>query len=261
MASNTKTSDRVEDIMDSLNSLEDILAPLLAKPLSDTLSKLEVLDQAKLQTTLAYVAQDLIFMYLKTRGIDPATHPVMGQMTEIAKYFNKIKDAEDPAKRKLVVDKGAAKRFIDSALSDALSSVAPAERELAPTSARDVNQKGGLEAHLKKTEKMIERERLQEESSSDEDEDIRMFDGDEAEKRVEVSSKPEPRTEFSDSEAVLRYSSPTPEPPESTAGKRKRVAMDPFQGYDGSSKADPPTAANQSDLKKKKKPKKDKRAI
>ncbi|KAG8896607.1 hypothetical protein FRC01_011706, partial [Tulasnella sp. 417] len=153
----------------------------------------------------------------------------MGQMTEIAKYFNKIKDAEDPAKRKFIVDKGAAKRFIDAALSDALSSVAPAERELAPTSARDVNQKGGLEAHLKKTEKMIERERLQEESSSDEDEDIQMFDDDPVEGKVEVSSKPEPRTGASDVEADSRSSSPTLKPPESTAGRGKRVAMDPFQ--------------------------------
>ncbi|KIO21399.1 hypothetical protein M407DRAFT_126362 [Tulasnella calospora MUT 4182] len=230
MASNVNTSDRVEDVMDSLDSLEDILAPLLAKPLSDTLSKLEVLEQAKLQTTLAYVTQDLIFMYLKARGIDPATHPVMGQMTEIAKYFNKIKDAEDPAKRKLTVDKGAAKRFIDAALSDALSSVAPAERGLAPTSARDANQKGGLEAHLKKTEKMIERERLHEESSSDEDEDIQMFDGDEAEEKVEASSKLAPRTGANDAGAESRSSSSTLKPPESTAEKMKRVAMDPFQG-------------------------------
>ncbi|KAG8940354.1 hypothetical protein FRC04_005409 [Tulasnella sp. 424] len=263
MASNNKTSERVEDVMDSLDSLEDILAPLLAKPLSDTLAKLETLDRAKLQTTLAYVTQDLIFMYLKTRGIDPATHPVMGQMTEVAKYFSKIKEAEDPAKRKLVVDKGAAKRFIDAALSDALSSVAPAERELAPTSARDINQKGGVEAHLKKTEKMVEREKLQEESSSDEDEDVQMFDGEEVEEEVEVeaASKAGPRTTANPAAAEPKSSSSASNPPESAAGKRKRVVMDPFQGYDAPSAREPSIAENQPDQKKKKKPKKDKRAV
>ncbi|KAG8987852.1 hypothetical protein FRB90_003105 [Tulasnella sp. 427] len=258
--------------MDSLDSLEDALAPLLAKPLADTLGKLDVLDRAKLQTTLAYVAQDLIFMYLKTRGIDPATHPVMGQMTEISKYFNKIKEAEDPAKRtftlpylasppltpvltpqpslhgagKFAVDKGAAKRFIDAALSDALSSVAPADRELAPTSATDVNQKGGLEAHLKKTEKMIERERLEEEESSEEDGDLEMFDGEEKSKLSKTEG------------AVPKPPSP---PLEVGVAKRKRAVIDPFQGYEGPAPVEPSKSAGRStpDQKgNKKKRKKDK---
>ncbi|KAG8991587.1 hypothetical protein FRB90_001296 [Tulasnella sp. 427] len=247
MAAASKTSDRVEDVMDSLDSLEDALAPLLAKPLADTLGKLEVLDRAKLQTTLAYVAQDLIFMYLKTRGIDPATHPVMGQMTEISKYFNKIKEAEDPTKRKFAVDKGAAKRFIDAALSDALSSAAPADRELAPTSATDVNQKGGLEAHLKKTDKMLERERLEEEESSEEDEDLEMFDGEEEKSELRKTEGAVPKP---------------PSPPlEVGAAKRKRAVMDPFQGYEGPVSVEPSKSAGRStpDQKgSKKKRKKDK---
>lgn len=57
-------------------------------------------------------------VYLKTRGVDPLTHPVMQQMVsyvrrgemntfahrnpqgEVKKYFDKIKEAEDPAKSK-----------------------------------------------------------------------------------------------------------------------------------------------------------------
>lgn len=69
-----KDSETVEDIMDSLDTLEDVLAPLLSAPLPETLSKLDVLDRAKLQTTLAYVTQDLIFsgVFLLSRACSMA---------------------------------------------------------------------------------------------------------------------------------------------------------------------------------------------
>lgn len=57
----TKHAGTVEDLMDSLESLEDVLEPLLSSPLPDTLAKLNVLERAKMQATLAYVTQDLVF--------------------------------------------------------------------------------------------------------------------------------------------------------------------------------------------------------
>ena len=58
----TSLSETVEDLMDSLDTLEDVLAPVLdAGPLSSTLEKLDVLERAKLQATLTYVTQDLVF--------------------------------------------------------------------------------------------------------------------------------------------------------------------------------------------------------
>lgn len=57
----TKHAETVEDLTDSLESLEEVLEPLLSSPLPDTLAKLNVLERAKMQATLAYVTQDLVF--------------------------------------------------------------------------------------------------------------------------------------------------------------------------------------------------------
>lgn len=60
MASN-KHAETVEDIMDSLDTLEEVLAPVFASPLPDTLAKMGALERAKIQTMLAYVTQDLVY--------------------------------------------------------------------------------------------------------------------------------------------------------------------------------------------------------
>jgi len=52
--------DTISAIDDDLDSLEEVLEPLLAKPLEETLEKLSVLDQAKLQTSIPYVLYDLV---------------------------------------------------------------------------------------------------------------------------------------------------------------------------------------------------------
>jgi len=52
--------DAISAIDDDLDSLEELLDPLLAKPLEETLEKLSVLDRAKLQTSIPYVLYDLI---------------------------------------------------------------------------------------------------------------------------------------------------------------------------------------------------------
>ncbi|KAG8966556.1 hypothetical protein FRC03_011694 [Tulasnella sp. 419] len=107
----------LQDTMDSLDELKEVLDPLLAAPLSETLSKLSTLEKAKLQTSIAYVIQDLIFMYLKTQGIQPTSHPVISELARIQGYMKKIKEAENPSKRQLALDKEAAGRFIAAALA------------------------------------------------------------------------------------------------------------------------------------------------
>lgn len=56
-----KYAETVEDAVDSLDTLEDVLAPILASPLPETLAKLGPLERAKLQAMLAYVTQDLVY--------------------------------------------------------------------------------------------------------------------------------------------------------------------------------------------------------
>jgi hypothetical protein len=54
---------------------------LLAKPLNETLAAEESeLEKATAQVTLAYVVYDLIWIYLRTKGIDPMQHPVINEL-------------------------------------------------------------------------------------------------------------------------------------------------------------------------------------
>ncbi|KIJ39291.1 hypothetical protein M422DRAFT_230797 [Sphaerobolus stellatus SS14] len=103
---------------DSLDNLEEVLGPLFEKPLFDISSELDLLQKAKLQVLLPYVVNDLIFVYLKTRGINPKEHPVVAELDRIKQYFAKIKNAEDPEKRKFAVDQQAASRFIKHAIKE-----------------------------------------------------------------------------------------------------------------------------------------------
>jgi exosome complex protein LRP1 len=52
--------DTISAIDDDLDTLEDLLEPLMAFPLEETLEKLSVIERAKLQTTIPYVVNDLI---------------------------------------------------------------------------------------------------------------------------------------------------------------------------------------------------------
>ena len=107
----------LEDLEVNIDELETALEPLLTKPLAQTANNLPLLDRAKLYATTVYAIENLIFNALKVAGVDPATHPVKTELERVKQYFAKIKDAENPAKQNLSLDKQAAGRFIKAALS------------------------------------------------------------------------------------------------------------------------------------------------
>ncbi len=121
---------KLQSLTSAFSDLDDQLSPLFAQSLPETLVHLEPIQQAKLQTALSYVVYDLIFskyfrmvcrrinvtcstVYLKTKGIDPKTHPVISELVgsllqpcqayltlkqdRIKQYFDKIQNAENPA--------------------------------------------------------------------------------------------------------------------------------------------------------------------
>ncbi len=89
-------------LSDSLDGLEAILDPLFEQTLQQNLDKLDAIQKAKMSVLVAYVIQDLVMsvyfvpsvlfvllmfyaeVYLKTKGIDPKTHPVTTEMVEFA---------------------------------------------------------------------------------------------------------------------------------------------------------------------------------
>jgi hypothetical protein len=125
----------VTDLNASLSAFEHAhLQPLLAASLKDTLGQVEGdIDRAKLLVTLGYVIEDLVWseslpyclllvglglqdgqeeltytrptsfpltlVYLKTKGINPETHPVVPELQRIKSYFTKIQTAVNPPKR------------------------------------------------------------------------------------------------------------------------------------------------------------------
>lgn len=77
------------------------------------------LTASKMLVSAAYVYLDMIWMYFKTKGIDPSTHPVHAELERVHAYFDKLKntgtsDVEKPSNR-LRVDADASKRVVQAA--------------------------------------------------------------------------------------------------------------------------------------------------
>ncbi|KAF8506818.1 hypothetical protein F5888DRAFT_1645560 [Russula emetica] len=244
-----KIKRRLSTLTSSLDDLETSLTPLLSQSLPDLVIGLDTIQQAKLQVVIPYLVYDLVFVYLKTRGLDPKTHTVIAELDRVRQYFDKIKDAEDPAKRQLAIDKAAATRFIKNAIAQAndtrpanASNTDPATTTHTHFGDESGNGKTNDKAHdvpvpAKITEKMLEREKyheaLREETQLASDEDgehleiIDNDDGDEEEERDEGKAN-----------ATVASPIPIPDdvpPPSSAAArKRRRPPIDPFAGLCGS---------------------------
>ncbi|KDQ63185.1 hypothetical protein JAAARDRAFT_147233 [Jaapia argillacea MUCL 33604] len=228
---------RLAALSSSLDDLSEQLEPLLSQTLPESLLPLETIQQAKLQVALPYLVYDLVFIYLKTKGIDPKTHPVIAELDRIRQYFGKIKNAEDPETRTLTLDKSAANRFIKHAITQLKDNVSSSSNEIAPSHVRFGPDGLKLKADspappVKVTSKMIEREKYQrelQEVGSDQEEDLEMFD-DESSGQALPEAEPIPTTVKGKGRATTTANDLDHEG-RGSAPKRKRPAIDPFGGY------------------------------
>ncbi|KAJ7492127.1 Sas10/Utp3/C1D family-domain-containing protein [Mycena latifolia] len=205
----TQLKAKLDSLTASLSGLESTLAPLFAQTLPETTVALTPIEQAKLQTLLPYLVYDLVFIYLKSKGIDPKSHPVIGELTRVRKYFDKISSAENPDTPRVALDKGAATRFIKHAIT---------QSKLGESSA-DVPAEPSTFVPIKVTSKMAERAEYEAElrargDVSSEEEDLEIIDGDEP----VVPAKDKGKAK----EIV--------EEPVAAGSKRRRPAIDPFAG-------------------------------
>ncbi|GMK58024.1 hypothetical protein CspeluHIS016_0500560 [Cutaneotrichosporon spelunceum] len=120
----------LRDLDVSLDTIEAALAPLLAHPLNETRSALGAIERAKLDVLVAYTVNNLVWMYLRMRGIEPDTHGVAKELERVRGYYGKVRDAEDgkPTTRTRI-DKDAAKRFITHSIGAPTSAAAMAQRQ------------------------------------------------------------------------------------------------------------------------------------
>ncbi|KAI0001734.1 hypothetical protein BJV77DRAFT_1063138 [Russula vinacea] len=240
---------KISTLASSLDDLETSLTALSSQSLPDLVIGLDTIQQAKLQVVIPYLAYDLVFspsyfsLYavlpkgmcyslLKTRGLDPKTHPVIAELDRVRQYFDKIKDAE--ILLNLAIDKAAATRFIKNAIAQAKDTI-PTKTVSGPAAAhiRSSDEDGKAPPHvvrvpMKQTEKMLEREKyheaLREEalqaSEGDGDEHLEVIDNDDDDEENEGKAN--------------AVGSPIPDvlpPSPIAAGKRRRAPIDPFAGY------------------------------
>ncbi|KAL6304885.1 hypothetical protein BKA93DRAFT_252896 [Sparassis latifolia] len=219
----------------ALDDLETELEPLFAQTLPEIVVDLETIQQAKLQVALPYLVYDLVFIYLRTRGIDPKTHPVIGELDRVRQYFDKLKNAEDPPKRTVAVDKGAANRFIKHAIAQVNTQRPPGDQE-GPTHIR-FNEDGDIRVPVKVTSKMLAREQYQKELKevgSEEEEELEVIDvtRDAADDDImNGNGKGKGKAKAVVDEDIN----------DTSARKRRRPPIDPFAGY-----GDEPAQASKS---------------
>jgi exosome complex protein LRP1 len=133
MDDSSKVLSLLETLDDEVDDLEEALSPLLKAALSETSTKLPLLDKAKLYVLVTYAIESMLFCesssseasrclmsslaYLRLNGVKAREHPVFLELTRVKQYFDKIKVAETPvAERNMAVDKAAAARFIKAGL-------------------------------------------------------------------------------------------------------------------------------------------------
>ncbi|KAF8595683.1 hypothetical protein BDV93DRAFT_528507 [Ceratobasidium sp. AG-I] len=250
-------TEKIDDLVSSIDELEEVLGPLLETSLSKLTSQLSApLDRAKLQVWLSYVLNDLVWILLKTRGVNPSnldsgeTHDVVAELDRVKGYFAKIKEAENPAKRSLTVDGKVANRFIKHALASAISpanfasssgsksthirfdetgaadqpSVPGQSSKPDPTSASSSSDSdaepevGTWKAKKRAREEDLANQRAEEENGSEKEEVMEGWEEPNAE-HADPAEKAEPQVDG--------------------LGGSKRARMDPFAGYSGSTPKPP----------------------
>ncbi|KAJ3750903.1 Sas10/Utp3/C1D family-domain-containing protein [Lentinula detonsa] len=237
-AETQKAKSRLKVLSSSLDEVEAAIAPLLSgeQTLPEILLTFDSLEQAKLQTVLPYLVYDLIFIYLRTRGIDPKSHPVVTELERVRQYFEKIKNAENPAVRGTQVDKAAANRFIKHAISQAqidadasgvtYPSKVSSSTTVAVSNSAVTHSTDSSSAHvpIRVTSKMLERQNWQkrvDEAGSEEENLEGWEDGDDDDDQAIVEgTKPDLKGK---GKAVEQHDNV-----KRLGSKRLRPAIDPF---------------------------------
>ncbi|KAJ7365573.1 DNA-binding protein c1d [Desmophyllum pertusum] len=118
-----EVTESLETFHEALGKVEDVFKPLLETSVDDLKEKMNPLQTAKLDLVVAYAINSMFWMYLTTQGINPRQHPVKSELDRIKKYMGKVKEATEKKEASVRIDKGAAKRFVKSALWE------PSEKE------------------------------------------------------------------------------------------------------------------------------------
>ncbi|KAG6331964.1 hypothetical protein ID866_7127 [Astraeus odoratus] len=236
-----KLRHKITKLNKSLDELESQLEPLFLQPLAETLLGLDTIQQAKMQVVIPYVVYDLVFVYLKARGIDPMTHPVVKELDRVRQYFEKIKNAEESdQKRRLGIDKEAAGRFIKHAIAQAKNARLVDEDEEEEDESTAGPSTSTERVPVKVTSKMLERaeyERNLREMGDEEEDDLEVFEEDEdvdedypMKAIEETPAEPTLDTQSVEKGKQKMVEGEGPQTDPVPGSRRKRPRIDPFAG-------------------------------
>lgn len=107
----------------AVGTIEQLVQRLQQAPWHKLCSGLSPLESARLHLMVAYAVNTLFYMYLRTQGISPANHPVLGELARVKQYVRKVKQASaaeehKEGQRQASINVEAAQRFITHALTD-----------------------------------------------------------------------------------------------------------------------------------------------
>ncbi|WRT66267.1 uncharacterized protein IL334_003220 [Kwoniella shivajii] len=131
--SSSDPKSNLTSLKSSLSDLEDSLGPLIGEEgegedsLFDKLDQLSLMERAKMDILLSYTINDLVWIYMKMKGVNPDKHDVTAELDRIKTYYGKIKSIEEPETQRTRIDTKAAHRFVKSSI--------PRSQHLPPTSA------------------------------------------------------------------------------------------------------------------------------
>lgn len=114
----TKGVESLKNFERALGHVRNSVRPLTLMSREEVGSCVSAADRAKLNLQIAYGVSSLFYMFLRTQGVSPSTHPVKGELERIRGYFGRLQQVgKPPEQRTLRVDTEASRRFIDSALA------------------------------------------------------------------------------------------------------------------------------------------------
>ena len=82
----------VKNFQDSLNKVNEIFEPLHSQPLQDLVAKneLDALSKAKLDTVSAFAVNNLVWMWLRTKGENPKDAGVLAEINRVKKSMYEL---------------------------------------------------------------------------------------------------------------------------------------------------------------------------
>ena len=96
-------ADTIKDFQGSLSDLEAVLRPLLVSSRSDLHggdnSTLTALEKARLDCLSAFAMNSLVWVWMRTKGINPKDTEVKSELDRVKKTMARLKEIQDQEKR------------------------------------------------------------------------------------------------------------------------------------------------------------------